>query len=1701
MSKTYRVRTQVGVDRQVNIELEQDFEQLEILSLKVRSEEVYTRMCADFGVIVGRVIANGGYGVPNVRVSVFVPLSEEDSTNEIISDLYPYTTIEDVNEDGYRYNLLPYEQQHCGHVPTGTFPSKNDVLTNPALIEVYDKYYKYTVKTNGSGDYMIMGVPTGSHTLVMDMDLSDIGPFSFSPQDLVRLGLGTADQFDGVNFKSSTNLFELPQIKTLNQSVEVQPFWGQPEICQINIARHDFDLRQAGIDILPTSTFMGSLITGVPDQALSNNCKPPTEMGDLCNLETGPGEIVAVRQTIFEDEEGLPILEQATLPRGGKLIDADGTWLFELPMNLDYVTTNEFGEQVFSQDPKVGVPTKSKYRFKIKYSQPSSFETEEVRRGYFLAPNIKEYGWVGNNDPAYNLNVLSDQYKKFQSSYYFGLSWSGYTNGSTGTEATQRLNEAINCEDRFYEFQYNKVYTISSLVDQYKKGTNRARFIGIKEITDSECASENNKFPATDGVRNFDLIAFLVNNVLLPIITPLLLTLLVVAHIIAFLYPILRVLINFVYGILLIIIRGICSAVNWLLPKKMELKCPEQSWILLPEDNPFKKITLPMLSYPDCQACDCTPEVVDNTSTQLNQIRSANSQNSASVNADFFMFDGWTDNNTTYQEVYAGFGINNETTRLPLSATLNQNGNIDDYYFIDQLPPWEIINNFNLKSSYFDGIGGLNSAYPGSNRIKVEVEPTNNPNKFHYDNVIVAFVDPDALTTLPKGQLLSFQEFSGSTDPNPTGFTSGNSTGITGKTNEGKSINVYYADPTNSQLPAKTITYNFPSTGITDKNYLFPSDLEYFQVITGVTWNSFKEQNAVNIPQTPTCNCITYVIVNTETTPITVDYTDCLGVSRSIEIGVDYDPDLQQNYGLTEEICACQGSITSTGNYTITFQTTCTLPSDPALVLQTSLYAQLSKSYGLYELNGTNGDVTKKTGGLSYLDKWRDGELAIVFMVRGVDPWSGRKNIKYDLSRIFGYKNYNNKIISGDFYLNIPVQPYSRTIRNNTLVNNTDSQLGIVGNNNSQEYLYYQSYQYSAGTEYTVYQTTQHLYYSSLDYDTVLKPFKINSNNFTLLLTPSMVIKDGGGGLRTANTVQFGYTPKEYIEGGSFIYYQNKNNISYPSLYFAPSWASETVKPKMFVYPSKLVMRSDRLPTGTSIDGVDNNVYAMQCSNRLPYVLISETGEGETVPVAPTFSFGDSTAGADVDDIGTMSSILTSFTCEGMVDLDCYQGDGSNFTKLPSDNACNKNEGGIVVKNGCYVLVNKAFTTLFGKNNDFNLLAEWVARFRLTFAICRGVFSHTFVNAWVNGSVFAFPFKTKVFFDGNNRPFVRRLVGNQIKYLFCGDVLTYNEESNNFYYRSSPWNGTAFIGKESPTNANNDVNIRNLLYPTTILDMGPKFIWTKDVVFSPEYYGYQMDKLRTTSWNSVDDLIQLFTISRLVNSNFLESIVGVGDGAVAGYFSRNEQRVDGDYAQMLQINSQYGIAPFNSENYIDDPTNPSQNPIFVGVDNNNKSLFGVFLSGNTQDSDLISPRRINRTITGSTVNFVGDYLGTKSQLVPMYSWVNYGWDNQSTIFGSEANTWATDVSDIKALKYQEIDRLKPPMFIGGTGVLQYQNGHIYNRNSPTSPTNPNGYITSTNNMPNNYKTITGAPWYFYFGLKTGKSAMDKFIELYIGLEE
>ena len=57
MPKTYRFRTELGVDKEVRLNIEQDFDFLEILSLKLRQEDLYDRFCADYGVVAGRVIA------------------------------------------------------------------------------------------------------------------------------------------------------------------------------------------------------------------------------------------------------------------------------------------------------------------------------------------------------------------------------------------------------------------------------------------------------------------------------------------------------------------------------------------------------------------------------------------------------------------------------------------------------------------------------------------------------------------------------------------------------------------------------------------------------------------------------------------------------------------------------------------------------------------------------------------------------------------------------------------------------------------------------------------------------------------------------------------------------------------------------------------------------------------------------------------------------------------------------------------------------------------------------------------------------------------------------------------------------------------------------------------------------------------------------------------------------------------------------------------------------------------------------------------------------------------------------------------------------------------------------------------------------------------------------------------------------------
>ena len=125
----------------LQVKLDQNYEMLEILSFQMFQSDIYTRDCSRFGVVCGRVFANNGLGIPNAKVSIFIPLQEEDENNPIISTLYPYKTLNDFNEDGYKYNLLPYSKSYSNHTPVGTFPDRLDTLIDKTVIELYDKYY------------------------------------------------------------------------------------------------------------------------------------------------------------------------------------------------------------------------------------------------------------------------------------------------------------------------------------------------------------------------------------------------------------------------------------------------------------------------------------------------------------------------------------------------------------------------------------------------------------------------------------------------------------------------------------------------------------------------------------------------------------------------------------------------------------------------------------------------------------------------------------------------------------------------------------------------------------------------------------------------------------------------------------------------------------------------------------------------------------------------------------------------------------------------------------------------------------------------------------------------------------------------------------------------------------------------------------------------------------------------------------------------------------------------------------------------------------------------------------------------------------------------------------------------------------------------------------------------------------------------
>jgi hypothetical protein len=517
-------------------------------------------------------------------------------------------------------------------------------------------------------------------------------------------------------------------------------------------------------------------------------------------------------------------------------------------------------------------------------------------------------------------------------------------------------------------------------------------------------------------------------------------------------------------------------------------------------------------------------------------------------------------------------------------------------------------------------------------------------------------------------------------------------------------------------------------------------------------------------------------------------------------------------------------------------------------------------------------------------------------------------------------------------------------------------------------------------------------------------------------------------------------------------------------------------------------MRTDRLPSSDYIDNSENlNGSVSLLQQNAGFAVYSPGGGGVTFN-NPTISLGADLVTADIEgQLGSTNVLNTLGTCEEMVGLDCYEGNGTNFKV---QDGC---QAGDVVENGCYIMVNRP---LFDLVKDLGTFAEWGFRFRFFYGLCRGVLSQSFMNNWVNGSLYAFPIQVDTYFNKLNQPESPR---------FADEVVYYESDTNNFYYRSSPYRLTGstsglgtFIGRPVQ-GLRNSVNRRNLLFPTTIINLGIKDDFYQEIIFDPSAKGYIMKSLVPTSYSDTSDLVNLFVISRITDEKFLGQIIALGDNSLQQLFSRDgsSRRIDADLAQSMSINSEYGVIPFSPEFY--QVTGSVDDPVQIITNNNSDPTMAVFFSSTTQDlqnKDYLTPGVINFR-PSNNANAITYPYGIKSQEVPYYQWrINN--TNSAGVFGNQGNNWATNTSDIFSRRYQSLNRraiITPSYMIPSIYSISdlFARGYLFN-GTATNVVDFSYVANAGNIAPQKY--LVGAPNHFYFGLIKGETALDKFKELY-----
>jgi hypothetical protein len=282
---------------------------------------------------------------------------------------------------------------------------------------------------------MLFGVPVGQHVLHVEADISDIGVISQRPYDFIREGADPKAFESVTKFKKERNLDTLTQVKYKSPiGIDVRPFWGDDEQCEVGITREDVDLQY---NVKPNAIFMGSIFSNNEKDAVSRRCTPRKDVGRMCETVSTEGTVEMIRKTPSGGIERFDV-------EGGRVITENGSWAYQVPMNLDYVVTDEFGNIVPSDDPNKGIPTRARVRFRIGMDVTGG-EGRLRTRAKYLVPH--------------NPNNFADQDYSFD-------------------ESTD--------DNHFRDLYWNKIYTVRNYIARFQpvRGDDIRRMIGIKDVDD-----------------------------------------------------------------------------------------------------------------------------------------------------------------------------------------------------------------------------------------------------------------------------------------------------------------------------------------------------------------------------------------------------------------------------------------------------------------------------------------------------------------------------------------------------------------------------------------------------------------------------------------------------------------------------------------------------------------------------------------------------------------------------------------------------------------------------------------------------------------------------------------------------------------------------------------------------------------------------------------------------------------------------------------------------------------------------------------------------------------------------------------------------------------------------------------------------------------------------------------------------------------